>query len=292
MTLLVTAILVAYNSAAVIADALKSLPAGVPAIVVDNASMDDSAAIAQALGATTIRLDANAGFGSANNAGMAAASTPYVLFLNPDAKLRPGCLEALLAAAEKHEDAMLLVPTLIRADGGRFEKWSSPICTPAFKPPESTDETIRDIAFASGAVILARREALMRMGGFDPAIFLYFEDDDLSRRVLDEKGRILHVVDAVAVHIGNVSSPSSAQITEMKHWHMAWSERYVRLKHGLPVWSRWRVLESIVKLLWAQLRRDRNEQAKQLGLLNGTLAALRGINAQAVRERIDAGSEM
>jgi N-acetylglucosaminyl-diphospho-decaprenol L-rhamnosyltransferase len=290
MTLLVTAILVAYNSAAVIADALKSLPAGVPAIVVDNASMDDSAAIAQALGATTIRLDANAGFGSANNAGMAAASTPYVLFLNPDAKLRPGCLEALLAAAEKHEDAMLLVPTLIRADGGRFEKWSSPICTPAFKPQVSADETIRDIAFASGAAILARREALMRMGGFDPAIFLYFEDDDLSRRVLDLKGRILHVTNAIADHAGNVSSPSSPAMTGMKQWHMAWSERHVRLKHGLWAFSHWRLAESMTKLMIAVLRGDLHEEAKQRGVFNGTRAAINGVKAQNIRTRTGSGA--
>lgn len=286
----VTAILVAYNSAAVIADALKSLPAGVPAIVVDNASTDDSAAIAQSLGATIIRHEANAGFGSANNAGIVAASTSYVLFLNPDAKLRPGCLEALVAAADTHEDAVLLVPTLIRADGERFEKWSSPICTPAFKPPKNPDETIRDIAFASGAVILARREALMRMGGFDPAIFLYFEDDDLSRRVLDQKGRILQVTNAVADHTGNVSSPSSTKMTEMKQWHMAWSERHVRFKHGLRAFSQWRLAESLAKLVIAVLRGDLDEEAKQRGVFNGTRAAIKGVKAQDVRTRTGSGA--
>ncbi len=290
MSLPVTAILVAYNSAAVIADALKSLPAGISAIVVDNASTDDSAAIAQSLGATIVRLEANAGFGTANNAGIVTASTSYVLFLNPDAKLRPGCLEALITAADKHEDALLLVPTLIRADGTRFEKWSSPICAPAFKPQENTDETIRDIAFASGAVILARREALVRMGGFDPAIFLYFEDDDLSRRVLDQKGRILHVVDAVADHTGNVSSPASPEMTGMKQWHMAWSERHVRLKHGLWAFSHWRLAESLAKLVIAVLRGDLGEEAKQRGVFNGTRAAISGVMAQDIRTRTGSGA--
>lgn len=284
-----TAILVAYNSAAVIADALKSLPIDVPAIVMDNASTDDSAAIARSLGATVIRLDSNAGFGIANNAGIAAASTPYVLFMNPDAKLRSGCLEALVAAAEQNDDAALLVPSLLKADGTAFEKWTSPICTPAFRPG-SGGAGIRDIAFASGAVILARRDVLNELKGFDPAIFLYFEDDDLSRRVLDRNRRILHVVDAVAEHTGNVSSPASPGMTEMKQWHRSWSDRYVRRKHGLWVLSHWRLLESIVKLAIAALHGDDEEKAKQRGAFNGTLAAIRGIQAQDIRTRTGSGA--
>lgn len=286
MTLPVTAILVSYNSSAVIAGALESLPPDCPAIVVDNASTDESAAIAEKRGATLIRRSDNAGFGVANNDGWKAATTSYVLFLNPDARLRPGCLDALLAAAERHPDAGLLVPTLLKPNGERFEKWSSPICAPAFRPRNRADSTVRDIAFASGAVILARRDILIKLGGFDPAIFLYFEDDDLSRRVLDLALRILHVPDAVAEHAGNASSPPSPQMTAMKHWHLAWSERHVRRKHGLRAWSHWRVLESSVKLYLARLRGDTNEQAKQRGLRNGTLAALRGLQAQVVRDRV------
>jgi N-acetylglucosaminyl-diphospho-decaprenol L-rhamnosyltransferase len=228
MTSPATAILVTYNSAAVIGSALASLPAGMPAIVVDNASTDDSAAIAEKLGATVIRRSGNAGFGVANNDGWRMASTPYVLFLNPDARLRQGAFEALAAAAEAVADADLLVPTILKADGSVFRKQSSPICDPAFRPRGGIPDDVREISFASGAVILARRSRLEALGGFDPEIFLYFEDDDLSRRVLDAGGRILHVEAAVADHTGNVSSPSSPQMTGMKHWHMAWSERQVR----------------------------------------------------------------
>ena len=67
-------------------------------------------------------------------------------------------------------------------------------------------------------------------------------------------GASLHVPAVVARHAGNRSSPPSPEMTRIKHFHLAWSERYVRLKHGLPVFSRWRVGECAVKLLWAQIR--------------------------------------
>jgi N-acetylglucosaminyl-diphospho-decaprenol L-rhamnosyltransferase len=290
VTLPVTAVLVTYNSAAVIGGALESLPAGLPAIVIDNASIDDSAAISHSHGATVIQRHTNNGFGVANNYGITTATTPYILLLNPDARLRSGCLEHLLAAAERHPEAWMFVPSLYREDGSRFEKWDTPVCLAGFAPSAIADAAVRPICFASGAAILLRRDRIISLGGFDPELFLYFEDDDLSRRVLDRQGQILHVPDAAADHTGNKSSPPSLQMIEMKHWHLAWSERYVRRKHRVAAWSRWRLVESAVKLLWAQLRRDRPEQAKQLGLLNGTFAGLRGVRAQQVRENIDARS--
>jgi N-acetylglucosaminyl-diphospho-decaprenol L-rhamnosyltransferase len=282
----VTVVFVTYNSAAVIGGALQSLPPDCNSIVVDNASNDDSAAIAANHGATVIQRTDNAGFGVGCNDGIFASSTPYVLLLNPDARLRPGALEALLATAENHPDAWLMVPTLYRDDGSRFEKWQSTICDGAFRPYSTHDSALRMIGFASGAAILLRRETIVSIGGFDPDLFLFFEDDDLSRRVLNAGGHILHVVSAEVDHAGGTSSPPSAAMTEMKHWHMAWSERHVRLKHGMLVWSRWKVLESVVKLVFAKLSGNQNEQAKQRGALNGTLANLRSIKAQDVRAQV------
>ena len=284
----VTAICVTYESAAVIGGALRSLPPACKAIVVDNASRDNSANLAEECGAQVIRRKVNAGFGVGCNDGIQAVSTPYVLLLNPDARLRPGALEALLLSAEQHLDVWMLVPTLYREDGSRFEKWHTPICDRAFKPLTVSDPTVRPISFASGAAILLRRDAITQLGGFDPDIFLFFEDDDLSRRTLDAGGTILHVVSAEVDHAGGTSSPPSSAMTEMKHWHMAWSEHHVRTKHGMPVWSRWKVMESAIKYGFARLRRDIHGQAKQYGALRGTLASLRGVKAQDVRSQTGA----
>jgi N-acetylglucosaminyl-diphospho-decaprenol L-rhamnosyltransferase len=279
----VTAVFVTYNSAAVIGGALRSLPKDCKAVVVDNASQDDSVKLAQELGALVVSRQNNAGFGVGCNDGILAASTPYVLLLNPDAKLRPGSLETLLLAAERHPDAWMFVPTTYREDGSRFEKWQTSICDIGFKQYQTDDATVRGISFASGAAVLLRRDKIIKLGGFDPDIFLFFEDDDLSRRVLNAGGITLHVINAEVDHAGGTSSPPSPAMTEMKHWHMAWSERYVRIKHGMPVWSRWKVMESAVKYGFAKLRADKHEQAKQRGALKGTLASLYGVKAQDIR---------
>jgi N-acetylglucosaminyl-diphospho-decaprenol L-rhamnosyltransferase len=256
----------------------------VPAIVVDSASSDASAAIAEAAGKVVIRNGVNIGFGGANNAGIRAAATDWVLLLNPDAAIGPGFMEAMAAAVSAHPEAAVLVPS-ITTSKGRFAKHGSILTPPGFQQSRLAPG-IRRIGFASGGVMLARRDVLLQLGGFDEAIFLYFEDDDLSRRVLDASHAILLVEAAEANHAGNVSTAPTPDISYMKHWHLAWSERHVRRKYGLAAPGYWRVAESFVKMLWAQVRRDRMEEAKQLGLLNGTLGHMRGIRAGDARDDI------
>jgi len=283
VTLSVTAILVAYNSAAVLAEALASLPAGTTAIVVDNGSTDDSIAIAEAAGVNVIRNGINLGFGEANNIGMRAALTEWVLLLNPDARLEAGFLEAMELAIAARPKAALLVPS-ITTSRGPFRKWSS-ILTPSGFMSREIAPGIRSIGFASGGILLARRDALLALGGFDEDIFLYFEDDDLSRRALDAGHEILLVERAKASHIGNVSTPPSPELTAMKQWHLAWSERHVRKKFGMVPPGYWRAAESLVKMFLAKLARNRMEEAKQRGLVEGTLAHMRGVKAQDARDR-------
>jgi N-acetylglucosaminyl-diphospho-decaprenol L-rhamnosyltransferase len=280
----VTAILVTYNSASVIGAALASLPEGVPAIVVDNGSTDSSKLIAAGAGARGFTTGFNEGFGRANNRGIREAATDWVLLLNPDATLTPGFMQAMAAAIAAHPEAAILVP-MITTSKGRFTKHSSILTPPSFQSRELSPG-IRSIGFASGGVMLARREVLLALGGFDETLFLYFEDDVLSRRVLDAGHSILLVEAAEASHTGNVSTPATVDLTYMKHWHLAWSERQVCQAYGLSAPGYWRIAESFVKMLWAQLRRDHMEEAKQLGLINGTFGHIRGFKAQEVRDKL------
>ena len=70
---------------------LGRLPAGYHAIVVDNGSTDDSAAVARANGATVVTEPVR-GFGSAAHAGLLAATAPLVAFCDADASMDPADL--------------------------------------------------------------------------------------------------------------------------------------------------------------------------------------------------------
>ena len=233
----VTAIVVAHDSAHALPACLDALKReGVPAIVVDNASEDGSADLAEARGARVIRNARNEGYGRANNIGVAAAESPLVLILNPDLALDSGAAAALLAASERYPDAGILAPRIVEPDGRVFfqpQSTLSPyLANPAGKPCRPEGDCCAP--FLSGACLMVRRELFLALGGFDPNIFLFYEDDDLCRRAADAGHALVHVHGATACHLrGGSSAPKAGRVFRAR-WHQAWSRAYVAGKYGLP----------------------------------------------------------
>lgn len=88
-------VLPCLDEAAALPWVLSRLPVGVRAIVVDNGSSDGSAAIASDHGATVVSCPAR-GYGAACHAGLVAASTDLVAFMDADASLDPRQLPRVL----------------------------------------------------------------------------------------------------------------------------------------------------------------------------------------------------
>jgi GT2 family glycosyltransferase len=192
----VAVVIVTYESAGAIPATLRAVQAqladGDELVVVDSASSDGSAAAARAAapGATVLELPRNGGFTAGCLAGAAASTAPLLFFLNPDAVLAPGSLDALRAAAEQHPrwgawQAMVLLPggRRINSSGGVVHwlglAWAGGLDAPVPAPPGPPHE----VAFASGAALVVRRAAWEAVGGFDADWFMYVEDVDLSLRL-------------------------------------------------------------------------------------------------------------
>ncbi len=89
-------ILPALDEAAAIHVVLASLPSGYRAIVVDNGSRDGTADIARAHGATVV-VEPRRGFGAACHAGLRAAESEIVCFMDCDGSLSGADLPPLVA---------------------------------------------------------------------------------------------------------------------------------------------------------------------------------------------------
>ena len=178
-----TIVSVAYNSAGVIGDMLSSVPSGTPVFVVDNASSDNSAEVAVAAGASVIRLPENQGFGRGCNSGAAKATTEFLLFLNPDASLDADCLEKLEAAADHYATASGFNPAITDKDGSAYFKRGSRLLARRDWMPRGRPAADCEVPVLSGAALFCRRAQFEKIGGYDEAIFLYHEDDDLALRL-------------------------------------------------------------------------------------------------------------
>lgn len=287
----VEAVVVAHDSAQVLPACLEALrQSGTPAIVVDNASRDETLLVARRFGARVVRMPQNEGYGRANNAGVRASGAELVLIANPDVELRPGAVRLLLEAARRYPDAALFAPRIVEPDG-RFSFRSQSLLAPYLANPKGIPcrpEGDCCAPFLSGACLLVRRRVFLEVGGFDERIFLFYEDDDLCRRIVDAGYALLHVHDAVARHIrGGSSAPSLGRIYTSR-WHQAWSRAYMSRKYGLPDPALRDFAVNALKGAVAALALRRALSARYLGSAAGAWAALRGRSAlarQGVPER-------
>lgn len=276
----VTALVVTHDSAEVVGPCLAALAAvGVPALVVDNASRDGSAELAERAGASVLRLASNEGYGRANNAGARAATSEFVLVVNPDVVLETDAVAALIEAAGRYPEAVLLAPRLVEPDGRLFFQPRSLLA------PGRADAVLPSgdccAPFLSGACLLVRREPFLRAGGFDERIFLFYEDDDLCRRLSDGGAALVHVHGAVARHARGASScPARGRVFNAR-WHQAWSRIYVSRKYRLPSPILHLLAVNGPKALAACLLGRRALVERYGGTVLGALAGWRGRGALA-----------
>lgn len=261
----VTVVVVTYNSAHCL-PALGRCLQGVPHVtVVDNASADGtSAQVADHIPqARVVSLPANLGFGAANNVAIRQAETEFVYLLNPDCLSEPADIARLVRTADAFGQASVIAPQLTGRRGAldlsyrwRGDGWHS-------RGPHA--EAPCCVGFVSGAAMLIRRSALQRVEGFDESFFLYYEDEDLCLRLLDQAGSI--VVDpAVRVqHLSrsSVAGPHRLRAEYIRGFHHIQSKFLFRRKHLGRSVTGWRrgayalvaVMEAVLRLLFWDARR-------------------------------------
>jgi N-acetylglucosaminyl-diphospho-decaprenol L-rhamnosyltransferase len=278
----VTAIVVAFDSAHALPECLGALRAvEVPVIVVDNASTDETVAVAEGQGARVIRNARNEGYGRANNIGARAAESEFILVVNPDVIVEPGAVASLLDAARRYPDAGFFAPQIVEPSGRVFFQPRSLLASYLTNPTGklALPEGEACAPFFSGACFLIRRDLFLSLGGFDENIFLFYEDDDLCRRVADAGSALIYVPQAVVRHgRGRSSTPKPGRIFTSR-WHQAWSRAYVSRKYGLPDPAPVMFAVNAVKTLGVSLFFRRSLIERYGGSAAGAWAFLRGQKA-------------
>jgi hypothetical protein len=235
-------------------------------IVVDNCSCDGSAETIAAWISEDAQDDrvqlicslTNSGFSGGHNQAIAACAADYVLVLNSDAVLRPGCLAALLAAARAQPRAGLIAPRIEYQDGTpqiscfRFHGPSSEFIRGAATglitrllhrrdvslpiPPDP-----HQIEWASFACILLRGKMVAEIGPMDEGYFLYFEDAEYCLRAYRAGWRVTYVPEARMVHYRGGSAPVKSLARARKRlprYYYASRTRFLYQAHGIVgLWS-------------------------------------------------------
>lgn len=274
---LISAVTVTHNSAHIVRRALASLPAELELICVDNASSDKLTTALAGLRIRRIDNDVNLGFGRACNIGAAVASGEYLLFINPDVHLAAGAIDALLEATERYPDCNVFMPRTTTASGRLWFHGQNEIDRlSGVPPPPRLSEIWGDccVRFVDGGVFLIRRTLFLELGGFDEGIFLYFEDDDLSHRLLQQDEKLIFVCDAHAVHDVGTSVAQTARSRIFRHRSKMRSQIYLREKYGIDNRIGRELIRYAAKVCFYSLTINRVRLLNSLGRLIGIYDAI------------------
>ncbi|WP_296072115.1 glycosyltransferase family 2 protein [uncultured Agrobacterium sp.] len=269
----VTIVTVCYKSGDVISDMINSIPIEVPIVLVDNGCAESFPDFKERRHVTIVRLSENMGFGRGCNAGAAVASTPWIFFLNPDARLKTGAIDALLDAAARLPSATAFNPKILNSDGTQYFKRRSWLLPRRNRLPKGWPQTDTIVPVLSGAALFVSKEKFDLVGGFDPNIFLYHEDDDLSLR-LAAFGPLYFVRGATVEHAGGHSSTRSASVSRLKAFHMAQSRVYTGRKHKRRFAKLSTLMQGTLLLISPLNIFYARRRAKAIGFIGGAIISL------------------
>ena len=231
---LVSAVVVSYGTRELTLAAVGSLSEFLPDSseiwVVDNASDDGSAEAVRELfpDVNLVRLTQNVGFGRANNLAMGRAAGDFFLLLNSDARLTDVMTVPEMLKQMEDQPRLGLVGPRLESEDGQLE-------FSARSFPTLPKELVRRLGlyrllpgdrvgrwllgdfwapsdavwvdWLTGACILARREAYEAVGGFDPRIFMYGEEQEWARRIKRAGWDVLYEPRVSVVHRRAASGP-------------------------------------------------------------------------------------
>jgi GT2 family glycosyltransferase len=290
----VSIVIVSWNTKELLRECLDSVykyTVGVTfeVFVVDNASADGSVEMVQELfpDVKLIANNDNAGFSKANNQAIVLSKGRYAAILNPDTVLIEDVFSPLISYADKDARIGAIGPKIFNSDGKTIQY----VC--ARKLPNLYFEfcrlsglqwrfsktrlfggeymsywdhnSSRKVEGLSGACMVVRRDIIDKVGLMDENQFMYGDEIDWCRRMLDADWDIFYYADTALIHYGGVSS---AQVKIQTSIESEKALRYYYLKHKGREYARLFVLLVLLfsggKYLWSLCFWEKNERVRDL----------------------------
>ena len=237
---------VSYGSGDALTSFLKSLRefhgAQLPVVVVDNKPDHENVRdLAARFDAAYLALPENPGYGAGMNAGAralrdgAARSTPdfdAFFFCNPDVRFIAPAVQKLAQSLLHDPSAGSIGPRLLNEDGSTYPSarnipsvstgighalfrriWPLNPWSRAYQNTADSD-TRRAAGSLSGAAVMVRADLYDRIGGWDEAYFMHFEDTDLGWRIGRTGLTNIYEPNVAVVHTGAHSTKKHAVVVE------------------------------------------------------------------------------
>jgi len=263
-------IIVNWNGGSLLTKCVESIVNSAPTptyeiVIIDNASADDSLAQLSANQTAAAMIDngqlrifhnsENRGFGAANNQAFAVTESPFIFLLNLDTEVPHGTIDTLIEKLKADPKIGACGPRMLNPDGSLqvsvffnpprvWHTFMSQLWLYHLLPRKIRGELLlgwhwnhdreRAVPMLGGAAIMARREMIEQVGGFDERFHMYGEDNEWCWRIRKSDWRLMFVPGVSLMHYGAQSS--SKRWTHADRIRMRLRAGFNFEHHALPRW--------------------------------------------------------
>lgn len=217
----------AFTEALVAGILAKNTYSNIEIIVVDNGSGKEPLPDWRGKFPTVLvlRSSRNLGFAGGNNLGVAAAKGDYLFFVNNDTAFTGELVTTLAATLDQHPEVGMISPKIMYYDqqdtlqyagftGMNYLTASNRCVGYREKDNGQYDHVTGPTAYAHGAAMMVRKEAIGKAGLMAENFFLYYEEMDWCERIRKAGYEIWTNMQAVIYHKESLSTGSQSSLKE------------------------------------------------------------------------------
>ena len=263
----ITAVITSFKSENKIVDCIKSLGSEIEIIIIENSNDKKlkNKLEEKYSNLKCILSEQNLGYAKGNNLGLSLVKTKYALIINPDATVQSNTIENFIQTAKLKQDFAIIAPFVQEKNQNNLK---------GFK------DGITEVKNVKGFAMFLNLEQFRNIGFFDENFFIYFEEIDLCKRLIQNKKKIFLDTNIIISHAGGTSHEESInyEMEKSRNWHWMWSTFYFHKKHYgyfialikiLP-----KFLSAIIKLIYFTFTSNKEKQDIYRSRFNGILNSI------------------
>ena len=222
-------VIVSYKSEHVIENCINSIGSEIEIIIIENSNnIEFKKKIENKYkNVKCILSRENLGMGAGNNLGIKNVNKDFVLILNPDVTLENNSLDEIIISSKEIENFAIIAPISSKSEYPNY----------ILKKSHNFDQLkpfkVKSVDGYAMLLNLRRLKKIDNFNFFDENFFLYLENEDLCKRLIDINENIYIFPKSKIHHLGGkaVDPKYKNEIEYLRNWHWMWSKFYFNNKH-------------------------------------------------------------
>ena len=256
----ITVVVLTFNTPEnIIIDCLSSIDNDIKVLIIENSNkfIHEEKILSKFDNVNVKCTGKNLGYGGGNNFGIAAVETDYILILNPDVICSKDFFSNIEDVIEENNNFSVIgcqyLHDRVFMPAGFFDKKKNKKFVENFRNNEIED--LSEVDWVTGCSMILNNKKFKDKKIFDEKFFLYFEEFDLCKSLVDRGEKVFSSKKLKIHHLGfksslNEDTECNKNMNRMREWHWMWSSFYFYKKNYGYLFALNRIIGKFVKAIF------------------------------------------